>query len=242
MSGHRFAPFPRGPGDASIANWSIEEAWSVVSDLYMDQFHSPKTTSARNLEDELLFCLLGGFGVTFEHGRSAAAIVAGLSPFSECWNSVELFEEIVRALRTPQFEPKRTDGSLRRYRFPRRKASAILKARRWMLDNAISIEQLSRMKCARDRRQLLCKCPGVGLKTASWLLRNLGIGADLAIVDVHVARALVTSGRMPETLQLPRDYELAEAAFLEWCNELHAPPAGFDLFVWDWQRGSLRPG
>jgi thermostable 8-oxoguanine DNA glycosylase len=70
------------------------------------------------------------------------------------------------------------------------------------------------------------------------MLRNLGLAQELAILDVHLLRALTAAGRVAGA-RLPRDYDLVEAAFLDWCRELDAPPAGFDLFVWEWQRGSL---
>jgi thermostable 8-oxoguanine DNA glycosylase len=70
-------------------------------------------------------------------------------------------------------------------------------------------------------------------------LRNIGLGDDLAIVDVHLLRALRSAGRVPD-VKLPRDYELAESAFLDWCSDLDAPPPAFDFFVWAWQRGTLQ--
>ena len=218
---------------------SIDDAWRIVGDLYCDAIHPWRFPAPPELEGELLFCLLGGFGVTYEHGRSATAIVSSLDPFSDDWRDDELFDALALALVQPQFEPRRQDGSLRRYRFPRHKAAMIVNARRWLSDNATLSERLHRMDSCRERRELLSDCPGVGLKTASWVLRNLGLGTELAIIDIHVLRALSDSGRVPETVQLPRDYELAENAFLEWCDELDAPPAAFDLFVWDWQRGVL---
>ena len=92
---------------------------------------------------------------------------------------------------------------------------------------------------AKDRRRLLSECPGVGFKTASWVLRNLGLGDELAIIDIHVLRALVGAKRIPDGIQIPKDYEMAEEAFIAWCDELDAPSAAFDLFVWHWQRGIL---
>ena len=218
---------------------SIGDAWRIVSDLYFEAVRPLVPPTDLELRDELLFCLLGGFGVTYEHSRSAAAIISNMDPFSEDWRDEELFEEIVQALMQPQFEPRRLDGTLRRYRFPRSKASVIVSARRWLLENAMLVERLRTIPSSKERRELICDCPGIGLKTASWVLRNLGLGAHLAIIDTHVLRALSDSGRVPKTVSLPRDYELAEIAFLEWCDELDAPPAAFDLFVWDWQRGAL---
>ena len=71
-----------------------------------------------------------------------------------------------------------------------------------------------------------------------WILRNIGLSNDIAVLDIHVIRALHDSGRIG-SVSLPRDYEIAERAFLDWCDELDADPAVFDLFIWEWQRGLL---
>ena len=143
-------------------------------------------------------------------------------------------------LAQPRFEPRRTNGSLRKYRFPYRKASLIIQARRWIACHTPLGDLLKSLPNSKARRRLLCDCPGFGLKSASWLLRNLGWGGEIAIVDVHLLQALSDVGRIGE-VRMPRDYELAERAFLDWCQELYAPPAAFDLFVWQWQRGDLYP-
>ena len=98
-----------------------------------------------------------------------------------------------------------------------------------------SIRSLTESKV---QRGFLCQCPGIGPKTASWILRNLGLSNDLAVLDIHVIRALRDAGRIG-SVNLPRDYEIAEYAFLNWCDELGADPAAFDLFIWEWQRGLL---
>ena len=197
---------------------------------------SPRVADRFELEDELLFCLLGGFGITYELGRSACNAIRQLKPFSDEWTDETLFDSIVATLIRPQFEPRRMDGSLRRYRFPRQKASVIVKARTWVLRQVPLEEHLLQLDSDQERRRYLSECPGVGFKTASWLLRNVGLGDELAIVDIHVLRALVGAKRVPNGILMPRDYELAEEAFLEWCDELGAPSGAFDLFVWHWQR------
>ena len=217
---------------------SIEEAWEVCSDLFSEMTSVSADDSPKLLGQELLFCLLGGFGVSYELNRSAAGAVAELDPFAERWSDEELLTSLTRVLDSPSFEPRRRDGSLRRYRFPRKKAALIVDARYWLLQQASLSENLMRAPTTRARRELLCDCPGIGLKTASWILRNTGWGDDLAILDVHVVRALTEAGRIGE-VSMPRDYEIVEVAFLEWCRELGAPPAAFDLFVWEWQRGTL---
>ena len=223
----------------SCGSLSVECAWSIVDDLYLEAIKSLGTMCRSEIENELLFCLLGGFGITYEHGRSAAEVICQLRPFSEEWEEHDLLKAISDALMQPQFGPAKADGTPRRYRFPFQKASNIVKARNWLYCNGPIHERLLEPGSDRERRRFLSDCPGIGLKTASWLLRNLGMGADLATIDVHVLRALIAAARIPSNVQIPRDYELVEEAFLEWCNELHASPAAFDLFLWHWQRGTL---
>ena len=191
---------------------SIESAWLVVGDLYCEAVYPSAVPKHCQIEDELLFCLLGGFGITYEHGRSAANGIKHLRPFSDGWSDEELFEEILSALEYPQFEPRRNDGSFRRYRFPKQKSRNIVRARRWVRGHAPLDDHLLKLASAKERRRLLTQCPGIGLKTASWVLRNLGLGAELAIIDVHIIRALMGSKRIPEDVRLPRDYELAEGS------------------------------
>ena len=218
---------------------TMEGAWGVVGDLYCQAVSRGEVVGIRDIEDELLFCLLGGFGITFEHGQSAYVTVRQLDPFSGDWVSDQLFEAILSTLLQPQFQPRRNDGSLRRYRFPRQKASLIVKARQWVHRQVPLDERLFQLGSPEDRRRFLSECPGIGFKSASWLLRNIGLGSELAIIDVHVLRALVDAERIPSHVRVPRDYEFIEEAFLSWCDELDAPPAAFDLFVWHWQRGAL---
>ena len=149
-----------------------------------------------------------------------------MRPFSSGWNDDDLRRAISSLLDQARFEPPRPDGSLRKYRFPNRKASLIIEARRWLAAHSPLWDIFNSLPTAKARRQLLCDCPGFGLKTASWLLRNLGLGEDLAIIDIHLVRALTDAGRI-EDVRMPRDYELAEEAFLQWCHELDtfgAPP------------------
>ena len=217
----------------------VECAWGIVDDLYLEAIKPPAIIGRIEIENELLFCLMGGFSVTYEHGRSAAEVICRLRPFSEEWEDEDLFNAISTALMQPQFGPAKADGTPRRFRFPLQKASTIVKARNWLHSNGPIQERLVESGSDKERRRFLSDCPGIGLKTASWLLRNLGMGAELATIDVHVLRALAEAARIPKNVQMPRDYELVEEAFLEWCNELNASPAAFDLFLWHWQRGTL---
>ena len=217
---------------------SVELAWEAVSSRYEEAVKPPVSWCRAEVEHELLFCLMGGFGVSYEHGRTASEIVWQLEPFSEKLEDCELFDMLSNSLMLPQFGPPKADGTLRRYRYPFQKASTIVKVRNWLRFNKPLHERLLEFGSCQERRALLIGCPGIGMKTASWLLRNLGLGRELAIIDIHVYRALVETERIPIGTRLPRDYGIAERAFLEWCQELGAPPDAFDLFIWHRQRGS----
>ena len=229
------------PFDAEpvIDGLPIENAWRACSDLFCRAIEMQIPLVRTDPEREILFCLLGGFGVTYELNQSAAKAVAELEPFATGWVDDELFDAIVSTLSLARFEPPRRSGELRRYRFPRRKAALIVSARRWLQLHTPLDERILILTSEKDRREFLCRCPGIGPKTASWLLRNLGWAEELAVLDVHVVRALSEASRIGHDVRLPRDYDLVEEAFIRWCRELSAPPAAFDLFVWEWQRGSL---
>ena len=220
----------------------VADIWRAAEGFYRKAFAPSKIVRHENIEDELLFCLLGGYGIAEEHGRSAWLTVRQLDPFSECWRDDDLFHKITATLKLPQFEPRRADGSLRRYRFPKRKAAIIVEARKWVRSRKPLEECLLYWDDPKDRRRILLGCPGLGLKSASWLLRNLGMGDELAVLDVHLVRALQDAKRIGNDIRLPRDYYAVEKAFLDWCHELNAPSAEFDLFIWEWQRGTLRSG
>ena len=115
--------------DASRCGLSVEFAWKAVSSLYQEAVKPPVSWCRAEIEHELLFCLMGGFGVSYEHGRTASEILWQLEPFSEELEDCELFEIISSALMRPQFGPPKADGTPRRYRYPFQKASTIVKVR-----------------------------------------------------------------------------------------------------------------
>ncbi len=215
------------------ANVYWEHAWALAAERYPAPAAGGRAGETE-LRAELLFCLLGGHAVCYEHNLSAAdrlwslGVLRGEHP--EPTRSM-----IERELRRPQFDPPRRDGTPRRYRFPVRKATLLSGAQRWLHELPSLAGALAEIADEQGRREFLCQCPGVGAKSASWLLRNTGYAVRLAVLDVHVVRAMQACGRLGSA-KLPRDYEDAEAAYLRWCAEFDFDPARFDLLVWDFQR------
>ena len=229
------------PGSGVEPPWPLpfEHAWLSCADLFCRAVEEQAFRASSAPEHELLFCLLGGHGVSYELARSAASVIARLRPFSETWEPDDIRAAVANSLRRRQFAPACRDGSLRRYRFPERKADTIVAAAAWLRETGPLEAAVMRRPDTRSRREFLCGCPGVGPKTASWLLRNMGWAEELAIVDVHVLRLLSDLGRIDRSIRLPRDYDEVERAFLQLCDEMQAPAAALDLFAWEWQRGTL---
>ena len=218
----------------------IEEAWFVCRELFLPKDPRERCRTTGDFQEELLFCLLGGFGVSYEQNLSAWQACLTVRPFLAKWKPDALEATVASILSERRFEPRRRDGTFRKYRFPNRKALLIGKAKQWLDENSPIEATLLSISDEKQRRAFLMRCPGVGPKTSSWILRNIGLGERLAILDVHILRALKAVGRIRGPRELPRDYELIEEAFLQWCSDLQAPPASLDLFVWHWQRGDLK--
>jgi N-glycosylase/DNA lyase len=218
-----------------------QEAWERWGDVYSARATRSIPANEGETRRELLFCLLGGHGVLYELAFSATDRLADLGVLAQGGPSGDALERMVaHELKQPQFAPARANGSPRRYRYPSRKAELLKQAGDWIkraaMDNLVA--SIHAEENEGDRRRFMCTCPGVGPKTASWFLRNAGYATHLAVLDVHVLRALTAAGRLGEYL-LPRDYERVEGYFLGWCEDLKALPAAFDLFLWELQRGSL---
>lgn len=196
----------------------------------------------QEIRQEILFCLLGGYGVPYELAHSAAKVLWRRGVFGAGGRTGARLERLATDLLSrPMFEPRKQDGSQRRYRFPKRKAHLIRRAEEWMRELPGSSVRAALATCRTeiDRRDALCDCPGIGLKTASWILRNTGLGERLAILDVHVVRAMVGAGVLSGSERFPRDYIKVEGQFLAWCDDLGAEPAAFDLLIWEHQRGEV---
>jgi len=63
--------------------------------------------------------------------------------------------------------------------------------------------------------------------------------AWIVFVAGVLAFASRAAGRIGD-YRLPRDYELLERSFLDWCCDLDADAAAFDLLLWECQRGLIQ--
>lgn len=178
-----------------------------------------------SLAEEVVFCILGGFGIpaetgaaAFEHLKAAGVLDADFAP------DYSLVETLLR-------QPIRREsaGKSILYRFPRQKS-------RYICDALRSIRAWESETDFRILRERLLTVPGIGMKTASWILRNYFDLESIAIVDVHVRRAGLAAGFFKPTWSLQADYDLYETAFVI-CARLGGVKASIlDVCIWEQMR------
>lgn len=193
--------------------------------------------------DEIFFCLLGGFGISFEMNLSAFNVLKEKGYLEPCHytdNSLDKLQALIELeLRTPQFLPLRRSGACRLYRFYGTKARLMIQAGTWLHEScSFDLTSILESDPRRNRRRLM-ECPGFGFKTASWFLRNIGRGERLAILDVHIVRTLREFGIIPSTLSPSAHYLEIEDVFLEACDRIGAKSEHMDLILWNWARGDI---
>lgn len=180
----------------------------------------------RDLREEVAACMLGGFGIGAEVGLAAFARVKErglLGPSPDVGQMTSALEE-----------PFFLHGVRRRYRFWRTKAESLAAAMRLLDDTWTNLE-------VRVLRDALACLPGVGPKTASWVVRNRTGSDHVAILDVHIARAGTIAGLWNSSATPSRSYQSMEAAFLRFAEAIDVRASVLDGLMWDQMRrlGSL---
>ena len=176
----------------------------------------------RSLIEELAACLLGGYGMPAELGLAAFRRLRDRGLLA----TVPTIAEVENALAEPFVTPQ---GLTRHYRFPRQKALYL----------AASLQAMEHIEPPRSDvalRDLLMELPGIGPKTASWVVRN-HCGSDaVAIIDIHILRAGRHIGLFPVSWQPQRHYIQLESAFLEFATALGVRTSLLDALIWDYMR------
>lgn len=178
----------------------------------------------RSFREEVVACLLGGHGIPAEVGISAFAVLRNSGIFSETINLRQ--EEVFEILSAPlRMGPSRTI----RYRFARQKSGYIasfLNASKGMpqFDSHLSL------------RHWLTQFDGIGLKTASWAIRNWYDSDHVAILDVHIHRAGRLAGFFTEKQTISRCYAEMELQFVRFCSAINARVSSLDALMWSQMR------
>ena len=173
-----------------------------------------------SLREEVGFCLLGGYGVTFEVAEAFFLVLRDNKIFDKKHKPSEVC--IYEILNTPEL----VKGRPHRYRFPKQRAKR--------LHNAM--HRLSEIKLDFDDavafRNELQSLEGIGPKTASWIARNWLDTDQVAILDIHVLRAGWVINLFRKNCKLPRDYGELERRFLLFAEKIKVRASVLDAVIW----------
>ncbi|MGP1494497.1 MAG: N-glycosylase/DNA lyase [Streptobacillus sp.] len=129
-------------------------------------------------------------------------------------------------------------------RFKNNKAKYLIELRNLMTRNG-KLDSKNILKEIGDvfekRNWILKNIKGMGLKEAAHVLRNLGYGRYLAILDRHVLKNLMELGvikEIPKTLT-PKIYFEIEEKMKEYSKYVNIPMDALDLVFWSQQAGEV---
>jgi len=91
------------------------------------------------------------------------------------------------------------------------------------------------------REFLVRNIKGMGYKEASHFLRNIGLGENLAILDRHILKNLISLGvidSIPKTLTRKK-YLKIEKKMREFAKDIGIPMAHLDLVLWFKEAGLI---
>ena len=174
------------------------------------------------LLEEVALCILGGYGITERMATAAFHRVreAGLV------NGQPITADAVAAVLSAPFQLPGSPRSVH-YRFPRLKAQRLAAA-----VETVRHSEPPGIDQPRVLRDWLITLPGVGPKTASWIVRNLTRSDLVAVIDIHIRRAGIVAGLFDPAWRLPRDYGRFESAFVAWARIGGVPTADLDACIW----------
>lgn len=177
--------------------------------------------------EEVAACLLGGYGIPAEVGNAAFARLKTEGIIEElCANT----SSIERALN----EPLAIGNRHIRYRFWRQKAKYLASAFRHLRSEELPFEKPIEL------RNALLTWPGIGPKTASWIVRNWLNSDAVAILDIHVVRAGVLMRLYREDERVEKHYLQMEEKFLLLAVKLSVPTSDLDALIWSRMRTTPR--
>lgn len=174
-----------------------------------------------SLCEETAACLLGGFGMPAEMGLAAYARLRERDLLSGAGDEAAIYAALA--------EPFAIAGRVRHYRFARQRAA-------YLAATLAYLEELAEPDDDIDLRGALTGAPGIGLKTASWVVRNYRRSNRVAVLDVHVVRACAMMGLFESQTVTPGRYERMEAAYIGFANAIGVRASLLDALIWDYMR------
>ena len=171
-----------------------------------------------NILEEVVACLLGGFGLKAELGMVAFRRLRDNKQITPGISKSEILESL-----TTKFSINDREVH---YRFPNQKAKFI--------SEFLNRSDLSTIPINDDiaLRRWLLTINGIGPKTASWITRNYLDSENVAIIDIHIFRACLKMGLFSQDFDIQKDYYILERLFLDFCTRLDVQPSKMDALIW----------
>jgi hypothetical protein len=177
------------------------------------------------LEEEVVACLLGGHGIPAEVGNAAFLRLRDRGLFQSTSSSCDLISDYLK-------EPLTIGDRKVTYRFWSQKSRYIAAALNNLRAHIVPVESSLLL------RDYLMGLPGIGPKTASWIVRNWLGSNEVAILDIHVIRAGLLMNLFSPVDKVERDYLRMEQRFLALVGALDVKAANLDALLWDQMRST----
>ena len=193
--------------------------WLTQYWMQEDDFPCRSHRLGKNFEEEVAACLLGGHGIPAEIGIAAFERLRDRGLLDGGAPTMDVFAEHLR-------EPLPLRGRQVVYRFWRQKAkylSSVLKAVR---NQPLPLDSPGTL------REFLRQLPGIGPKTASWIVRNWLGSNEVAILDIHIVRAGQLMGLYTTADHVEQHYLRMERRFLELASAMNVAAADLDSLIW----------
>jgi len=202
----------------------------------------------------------------FEYKKRRSAIKNRLKEFAGRYHMADsdIFAELAFCIFTPQSKALSCDTAVKNLkskgllldaaaqkisrnvsgvRFHNNKAVYLVEARN-ILTNGKGIDIKSRIDkkdIFSTREWFVENIRGIGYKEASHFLRNIGLGSDIAILDVHILRNLVkykVIKELPKTINR-KVYMAIESKMRRFSEKIDIPMDELDLLFWAKQTGYI---
>lgn len=170
-----------------------------------------------DLVEEVAACLLGGYGLPHQVGLAAFEAVRADGLLRRPVDVVDI-EQVLR-------RPLKIGDRTVRYRFPAQRA-------RYLAGALARLQTQRPPESARALREWLLDVPGIGPKTAGWIIRNHLTSDDFAVIDIHVLEAGIDASVFDASWTPARNYDLLEAMFLAWARQGAVSAADLDAVIW----------
>lgn len=216
----------------------LKKIWDMYGSSTENKFYLYNNLNNEIMIEEFFFILLGGFGISYELNESALKLLKQRGYLNSSLYSTQ--EEIYitacnlrKEFDTKQFKPKTVNGEFRKYRFIESKPTIITKAGYWLWKECEwDLENYFLLHKDCFTREWLCSCPGIGMKSASWFLRNIGMNDDYAVFDVHILRFLAKLGiKVPQVLT-EKAYIQLEIRLRDICKKIGVSLGEMDYLLW----------